>query len=67
MGLLLLKNFDSPHASSSKTLWWLALSVYAAFMTFAIAFNLVNTVTAQMLEAEGEVVEQRLLHNMGIT
>ncbi|XP_014091791.3 protein rhomboid [Bactrocera oleae] len=67
MGLLLLKNFDSPHASSSKTLWWLALSVYAAFMTFAIAFNLVNTVTAQMLEAEGEVVEQRLLHNLGIT
>ncbi|XP_039966804.1 protein rhomboid-like [Bactrocera tryoni] len=67
MGLLVLKNFDGPHAPSSKTLWWLALGVYAAFMTFAIAFNLVNTVTAQMLEAEGELVEQRLLRNLCIT
>lgn len=67
LGLLVLKNFDSSHAPPSKMLRWLALSVYAAFMTFAIAFNLINTVTAQMLEAEGEVVEQRLLHNLGIT
>ncbi|XP_011182259.2 protein rhomboid-like [Zeugodacus cucurbitae] len=68
MGLLVLRNFDGSHAAPpTKMLRWLALSVYAAFMTFAIAFNLINTVTAQMLEAEGVEVEQRLLHNLGIT
>uniref|UniRef100_W8BM23 rhomboid protease n=1 Tax=Ceratitis capitata TaxID=7213 RepID=W8BM23_CERCA len=68
MGCLVLRHFDSSQASHSKLLWWLALGVYAAFMLFAIAFNLINTVTAQMLEEEGgEVVKQHLLHNLGIS
>ncbi|XP_054733888.1 protein rhomboid-like [Anastrepha obliqua] len=67
MGLLVLKNFDSPKSAQSKLLWWLALGVYSAFTIFAIVFNLINTVTAQILEEDGEVVTQHLLHNLGIS
>ncbi|XP_017473708.1 PREDICTED: protein rhomboid-like [Rhagoletis zephyria] len=67
MGLLVLKNFDNSKAVQSKHLWWLALGVYLAFTIFAIAFNLVNTVTGQRLEEESETVTQHLLHNLGIS
>ncbi|CAD7082036.1 unnamed protein product [Hermetia illucens] len=65
IGLLVLKNFD--HRPQKFLLWWSALGIYAAFTIFAIVFNLVNTMTAQILEEEGEVIKQHLLHDLGVS
>ncbi|XP_030380382.1 protein rhomboid [Scaptodrosophila lebanonensis] len=66
VGLLVLRNFDG--GSHTRLLRWLALGVCAAFSVFAIAFNLINSVTAQMLaEQEGEVIKEHLLHDLGIS
>lgn len=65
IGLLVLKNFE--HKSHENLIWWLALGVYSAFTIFAIVFNLMNTVTAQILEEKGEVIKQHLLHDLGVS
>ncbi|XP_055912787.1 protein rhomboid [Eupeodes corollae] len=65
IGLLVLKNFE--HKTHENLMWWLALGVYTAFTIFAIVFNLINTVTAQILEEEGEVMRQHLLHDLGVS
>lgn len=65
IGLLVLINFE--HKSQTNLIRWLAFGVYASFVLFAIAFNLVNTITAQKLEEEGEVIKQHLLHDLGIS
>ena len=64
MGLLVLKNFDD-NKTHGTLMWWLALGVYLAFTIFAIVFNLINTITAQILEEEGEAIKQELLHDLG--
>ncbi|XP_065359862.1 protein rhomboid-like [Calliphora vicina] len=65
IGLLVLTNFE--HKTESNLIRWLAFGVYASFTLFAIAFNLVNTVIAQKLEEEGEVIKQHLFHDLGIS
>ncbi|XP_059216508.1 protein rhomboid [Stomoxys calcitrans] len=65
IGLLVLINFE--HETKSNLIRWLAFGVYATFTLFAIAFNLVNTITAQKLEEEGELFSKHLLHNLGIS
>lgn len=64
IGLLVLKNFEQK--LHEQLLWWIALGVYAACTIFAIVFNFVNTVTAQRLEEEGEVIKEHLFHDLGI-
>ena len=65
IGLLVLKNFE--HRSYENLIWWMALGVYSAFTIFAIVFNLINTVTAQLMEEQGEVITQHLLHDLGVS
>ncbi|KAI8114913.1 Protein rhomboid, partial [Lucilia cuprina] len=65
IGLLVLTNFE--HKTESNLIRWLAFGVYASFTLFAIAFNLINTVIAQKLEEEGEVIKQHLFHDLGIS
>ena len=65
IGLLVLKNFE--HKTETNLIRCLAFGVYAAFILFAIAFNLINTVFAQKLEQEGEVLKQHLFHDLGIS
>ncbi|XP_030565381.1 protein rhomboid [Drosophila novamexicana] len=65
IGFLVLKNFG--HREYEQLIWWLALGVYCAFTVFAIAFNLINTVTAQLMEEQGEVITQHLLHDLGVS
>ncbi|EDW30109.1 GL22503 [Drosophila persimilis] len=65
VGLLLLRQLDG--GLRPRLLRWLALGVWSAFSVFGIAFNLINTVTAQLLaEQEGEVLKQHLLHDLGM-
>ncbi|XP_055538581.1 protein rhomboid isoform X1 [Wyeomyia smithii] len=64
IGLLVLKNFEQK--LHEQLLWWVALGVYAACTIFAVVYNLVNTVTVQRLEEEGEqVLKQHLFNNFG--
>ncbi|KXJ83509.1 hypothetical protein RP20_CCG005495 [Aedes albopictus] len=64
IGLLVLKNFEQK--LHEQLLWWVALGVYAACTIFAVVFNLLNTVTVQRLEEEGEqVLKQHLFNNFG--
>ncbi|XP_037721542.1 protein rhomboid [Drosophila subpulchrella] len=65
IGFLVLKNFG--HREYEQLIWWLALGVYCAFTVFAIVFNLINTVTAQLMEEQGEVITQHLLHDLGVS
>ncbi|XP_017060137.1 protein rhomboid [Drosophila ficusphila] len=65
IGFLVLKNFG--HREYEQMIWWLALGVYCAFTVFAIVFNLINTVTAQLMEEQGEVITQHLLHDLGVS
>ncbi|XP_013115509.1 protein rhomboid [Stomoxys calcitrans] len=65
IGLLVLKNFE--HRSYENLIWWLALGIYCAFTVFAIVFNLINTVTAQLMEEQSEVITQHLLHDLGVS
>ncbi|XP_073838223.1 protein rhomboid-like [Musca autumnalis] len=65
IGLLVLINFE--HKTQTNLIRYLAFGVYGSFVLFAIAFNLVNTITAQKLEEEGEVIKQHLLHDLGIS
>lgn len=65
IGLLVLTNFE--HKTESNLIRWLAFGVYASFTLFAITFNLINTVIAQRLEEEGEVIKQHLFHDLGIS
>ncbi|KAH8303809.1 hypothetical protein KR018_008188, partial [Drosophila ironensis] len=65
VGLLLLRQLDG--GLRPRPLRWLALSVWCLFSTFGIAFNLVNTVTAQLLaEEESQVIRQHLMHDLGV-
>lgn len=64
IGLLVLKNFEQK--LHEQFLWWVALGVYAACTLFAIIFNVLNTVTMQRLEEEGEVIKEHLFHDLGI-
>ncbi|XP_017863636.1 PREDICTED: protein rhomboid isoform X2 [Drosophila arizonae] len=65
VGLCLLRQLDG--SLRPRLLRWLALGVWTAFSGFALAFNLINTVTAQLLaEEEGEVLKQHLLHDLGM-
>ncbi|XP_061389098.1 protein rhomboid [Musca vetustissima] len=65
IGLLVLKNFE--HRHYENLIWWLALGIYCAFTVFAIVFNLINTVTAQLMEEQSEVITQHLLHDLGVS
>lgn len=65
IGLLVLKNFE--HRSYENVIWWLALGIYCAFTTFAIVFNLINTVAAQLIEEQTEVIAQHLLQDLGVS
>ncbi|XP_075161055.1 rhomboid [Haematobia irritans] len=65
IGLLVLKNFE--HRTYENLIWWLALGIYCAFTVFAIVFNLINTVTAQLMEEQSEVITQHLLHDLGVS
>lgn len=71
IGILVLKNFESEEKSQScgtmNLIWWTALGVYTAFTIFAIVFNLINTITAQILEECGEVMRQRLFDDLGVS
>ncbi|KAH8375659.1 hypothetical protein KR200_006526 [Drosophila serrata] len=65
VGLLLLRQLDG--GLRPRPLRWLALGVWCLFSAFGIAFNLVNTVTAQLLaEEEGQVIRQHLMHDLGM-
>ncbi|XP_039965287.1 protein rhomboid [Bactrocera neohumeralis] len=65
IGLLVLKNFE--HRAYENLIWWLALGVYSAFTVFAIVFNLINTMTGQLVEERSEVVAQQLLYDLGVS
>lgn len=71
IGILVLRNFESEEKSRScgtmNLIWWTALGVYTAFTIFAIVFNLINTITAQILEERGEVMRQRLFDDLGVS
>ncbi|XP_017840925.2 protein rhomboid isoform X1 [Drosophila busckii] len=65
VGLLLLRQLDG--SLRPRLLRWLALGVWTTFSGFAFAFNLVNTVTAQLLaEEEGDVIRKHLFHDLGM-
>ncbi|XP_017027863.1 protein rhomboid [Drosophila kikkawai] len=65
VGLLLLRQLDG--GLRPRPLRWLALGVWCLFSAFGVAFNLVNTVTAQLLaEEEGQVIRQHLMHDLGM-
>jgi len=65
VGLLLLRQLDG--GLRPRPLRWLALGVWCIFSAFGIAFNLVNTVTAQLLaEQEGQVIRQHLMNDLGM-
>lgn len=64
IGLLVLKNFEQK--LHEQLLWWIALGVYAACTIFAIVYNLLNTVTAQRLEENEDVIKEHLFHDLGI-
>lgn len=64
IGLLVLKNFEQK--LHKQFLWWVALGVYAACTLFAVVFNLLNTMTVQRLEEQGEVLKEHLFHDLGI-
>uniref|UniRef100_A0A6P4E8S1 rhomboid protease n=1 Tax=Drosophila rhopaloa TaxID=1041015 RepID=A0A6P4E8S1_DRORH len=65
VGLLLLRQLDGE--LRPRPLRWLALGVWCLFSAFGIAFNLVNTITAQLLaEEEGQVIRQHLLNDLGM-
>ncbi|XP_023173204.2 protein rhomboid [Drosophila hydei] len=60
IGLCVLRQLDG--SLRPRLLRWLALGVWTTFSGFALTFNLINTVTAQLLaEEEGEVLKQHLL------
>lgn len=60
IGLCVLRQLDG--SLRPRLLRWLALGVWTTFSGFALSFNLINTVTAQLLaEEEGEVLKQHLL------
>ncbi|XP_067645905.1 protein rhomboid [Eurosta solidaginis] len=65
IGLLVLKNFE--HRAYENLIWWLALGIYSAFTVFAIVFNLINTMTGQLVEERSEVVAQQLLYDLGVS
>ncbi|XP_055373446.1 uncharacterized protein LOC129606865 isoform X1 [Condylostylus longicornis] len=46
-------------------LWWTALFIYMAFIIFTITFNIMNTMTPQILEEKGQVIKQYLFHDLG--
>lgn len=50
IGLLVLKNFEQK--LHEQLLWWIALGSYLACIIFAIAFNVLNSVTMQSLKVE---------------
>lgn len=62
IGLSVLKNFeeveveDKQNQSQRSVLWWCAFGAYFTFILFTVLFNLLNTMTAQMLEEEGETL-----------
>lgn len=62
IGLLVLKNFeeveveDKENQNQRSVLWWCAFGAYFTFILFTVLFNLLNTMTAQMLEEEGETL-----------
>lgn len=62
IGLLVLKNFeeveveDKENSNQRSMLWWCAFGAYFTFILFTVLFNLLNTMTAQMLEVEGETL-----------
>lgn len=61
IGLLVLKNFEEVEVeekenSNRSMLWWCAFGAYFTFILFTVLFNLLNTMTAQMLEVEGETL-----------
>ncbi|GAB0098281.1 Protein rhomboid [Sergentomyia squamirostris] len=64
IGLLVLKNFEQK--LHEQLLWWVALGVYAACTIFAVVFNLLNTVTVQRMEEQGEVIKEQIFHDLGI-
>ncbi|KAL9902253.1 protein rhomboid-like isoform X2 [Glossina fuscipes] len=69
IGLAALRNFEQCHHHyyhQSNLIRYFALGVYGSFTIFAIVFNLINTVTAQILGEEGEVFKQHLLRDLGI-
>lgn len=64
IGLLVLKSFEQK--LHEQLIWWIALGVYSACTIFAIVYNLLNTITAQKLEENEEVLKEQLLHGFGI-
>lgn len=64
IGLLVLKSFEQK--LHEQLIWWIALGVYSACSIFAIVYNLLNTITAQKLEENEEVLKEQLLHGFGI-
>ncbi|XP_037906975.1 protein rhomboid isoform X3 [Hermetia illucens] len=64
IGLLVLKNFEQK--LHEQLLWWIALGVYVGCTIFALAFNMMNTVAAQRIEEESEVLRDQLFHDIGI-
>lgn len=64
IGLLVLKSFEQK--LHEQLIWWIALGVYSACTIFAIVYNLLNTIMAQKLEEDEEVLKEQLLHGFGI-
>lgn len=64
IGLLVLKSFEQK--LHEQLIWWIALGVYSACTIFAIVYNLLNTIMAQKLEENEEVLKEQLLHGFGI-
>lgn len=62
VGLSVLKSFeeveveDKENQNQRSVLWWCAFGAYFTFILFTVLFNLLNTMTAQMLEEEGETL-----------
>lgn len=64
IGLLVLRSFEQK--LHEQLIWWIALGVYSACTIFAIAYNLLNTITAQKLEENG-VYKEQLIRGFGIS
>lgn len=62
VGLSVLKSFEEVEAEDKENqkqkslMWWCAFGAYFTFILFTVLFNLFNTMTAQLLEEEGETL-----------
>lgn len=64
IGLLVLKNFEQK--LHEQLLWWVALGSYAAWIVFAIAFNVLNSAALQTFKIETVSATETVYHDFRI-